>query len=195
MTEVSSAPLQFDYTSKRGNYNPSTGVFTLPGVGAVTGSQNAGCVIYEFQFHTSAHTRILSPSIAGTGKFDFYIMNSTDFEKWNWSFCFAAPIQGGALGVTSYNLDWSAPSDGTYYFLFGNRGYFNVQISGFLPVTLVSTVKMQTTRSTTTIRQTIEIPFLQANASWLLPLVIVIVVAVMLFIKWPRKGHRKRRRS
>jgi hypothetical protein len=83
-----------------------------------------------------------------------------------------------------------------YWLIFLHRGLgifpkIAVAVNGVLLqeptfVALTSTHMLTRTRTLTSY-ETQEIPFLEANGSWLLPLAIVIIVAVLLLVTWRRK--------
>jgi hypothetical protein len=88
---------------------------------------------------------------------DFYVMSTDQFNKFhNESYCVEQQIAlVGVRNIATYSLDWVAPSDGDYYFLFLNMATQDVPVSISLqyPVsekvtsTLYSTLSIWTTRS------------------------------------------------
>jgi hypothetical protein len=124
------------------------------------------------------------------------------------------PGIGPTYGYATYNLARSQ-TIGSANFLMGAGGkvlyivyhrdvnpnvtpVVRLSVNGLsMAVTMTSTSSIifqetQTQTVTATMFETREVPFLEANASWLIPLALVVIVAVLLFATWPRKRRRSR---
>jgi hypothetical protein len=78
----------------------------------------------------------ISVELAASSPIFFFIMNSTQFHQfldgWNRGKCDAIATSASMLAtgaVTSYSLNWVAPKDGGYRFVFLNPTYDDVSIS------------------------------------------------------------------
>jgi hypothetical protein len=133
---------------------------------------------------------------------DFALYDLSSFTFWMLHIgCELMPVGFTKLSVTQGSFDIPvSPSGNPYWFVFIHRGpgvypKISVVVNGILLqqptfVTLTSTHMLTRTRTLTSY-QTQEIPFLEANAKWLLPLAIVVIVAALLLVTWPRKKGRK----
>lgn len=137
---------------------------------------------------------------------DFYLMNDAQLSRWGQgTTCKATDVLVKAEGVSDSKIDFVFPADGRYTFVFVNYDYSTgiqvlwmtqPQIYSATTATLTNTVTTSLS-STFLLASTIEVPFLQANASWLLLLVLVaIVVAVaVVFLVFRMRGRKRPKRT
>jgi hypothetical protein len=157
-----------------------------------------GIIRFPFNITSSQTVHVDYSSSLST---DFALFNAPTFAAWAmqpqcyfWMGFSKSSITRGTFDIP---LD---PGSGQvvklnnpYWLIFLHRGpgifpKITVAVNGVLLqeptfLTLTSTHMLTRTRTLTSY-ETQEIPFLEANGSWLMPLAIVIIVAVMLLVTW-----------
>jgi hypothetical protein len=146
---------------------------------------------------------------------DFFLFPSFN-EYMNWELsagCNFDSVQNALVkqqAHVSYSLDWPLPDSGNLVaaFLYTSHGemsnadisvtyqiLYQATSSVTTQVTLMigSTTQVTLTDTLTNVK-TVEVPFLEANASWLVPLVLVAIV-VVLFLVLRMRPRKRRRRS
>jgi hypothetical protein len=166
----------------------------------------AGYAAFPFTITTSQTVHVDYTSSSPT---DFALYDSQAFGAWQLGLVDPCNlfIAFKELGVTSGSFDIPmSPSGNPYWFIFIHRGsgtypQIRMAVNGvLLPqaafVTLTST-HMLTRTETIASYETQQVPFLEANGEWLLPLGIVVIVAAVLIVTWltlGRKGTRRRKK-
>jgi len=96
--------------------------------------------------------------------------------------------------VKSYSFSFLVPADDQYVLLFFNYSPgITVTVSLMVYLERVSFQSITTTRhvtatQTSTFLQTIEIPFFQANAGWLMPVALILVLAIVVLVFRSRRA-------
>jgi len=99
-------------------------------------------------------------------------------------------------GLSSYSFKFAIPADGQYILHFFNYNPANTAIVSLMVYLEHGTTASRnlTATQTLTYYQTIEVPFFQANASWLAPVTLFAVLVVLFLALRMRTGKRRKRR-
>jgi hypothetical protein len=140
--------------------------------------------------------------------FDVYLMTSLEWGMWYFGGAVCPPPPQYYLAKVSIHSSGSFdvnanPTGNPFALVFLTQGPL---VNPALDLSMGPTVGFQTTTTTgshpvatvaipyaATLTQTLtahrieQVPFLQANAYWLLPLIVVAIVALLVIYKWPRK--------
>jgi len=135
---------------------------------------------------------------------DFALFNAPTFTAWMmqpYPCNFMLGFSKSGITSGSFDIPLSAgPSENPYWFVFIHSGSgiwpkIQIAVNGVLlqnPVTLASTHIITGTKILTSY-QTLQVPFLQANASWLVPVVLVAIVIVLLLVTWKSSWKPRKR--
>jgi hypothetical protein len=162
------------------------------------------CAVSWLSFQSQKGLRI-SFALSADDSIDFFIIAG---NNWRGGACDYSSSQFvlKADQVTAYSLNWTSPDDQPYYFLFLYRGHGinnGVVLSSFQASNPASTKQTQTFVIQTTAyltgfqtyiqTQTIEVPFLEANASWLLAVALLAIVIALFLVTRRRAGKAPKR--
>lgn len=159
----------------------------------MSGTQgNFGCNVFPFYGNLQSGDKVMI-GMTSDKPVSLYVLTAVQFNAWNQTGkCAASGYSSDTVGIardfTSYRLSWVVPSTGTYYLVFLNYNVASVTVTLDFRTSGYETSSTQSmivygTETLTSLRalsslETIESPFLQANASWLIATAIVAILAI-----------------